>query len=61
MTIVTGDSDRLIVVDAHSGRFHRDVLHSRLTQLAGEGHMIHYTATEVVMKAIELAAKDASI
>ena len=60
VTIVTGDSDRLIDVDAHSGRFHRDVRHSRLIQLAEEGHMIHYTATEAVMKAIELASKDAS-
>jgi pimeloyl-ACP methyl ester carboxylesterase len=58
VTIITGDSDRLIDVAEHSLRLHNQMPHSRLISLPGEGHMIHYTATEAVMEAIELTARE---
>jgi pimeloyl-ACP methyl ester carboxylesterase len=58
VVIVAGDQDRLVDIDAQSNRLHRDVPQSRFHRVPGAGHMIHQTATGVVMSAINEAAAD---
>jgi pimeloyl-ACP methyl ester carboxylesterase len=57
VVIVAGDEDRLIDTDAQSARLHRDISQSRFHRVPGNGHMIHQTATGVVMSAIEEVAE----
>ena len=56
LVIVAGNEDRLADIDAQSARLHRDVLQSKFHRVAGTGHMIHQTATGVVMSAIDEVA-----
>ena len=58
VVIVAGDEDRLVDIDAQSTRLHRDVPQSKFHRVPGTGHMIHQTATGVVMSAINEAAED---
>jgi pimeloyl-ACP methyl ester carboxylesterase len=60
MVIVAGEEDRLVDIDTQSERLHHDVPQSRFHRVPGTGHMIHQTATGVVMSAIdEVAARSA--
>jgi len=62
LVIVAGDEDRLVDIDAQSARLHRDVPQSTFHRVPGTGHMIHQTATGVVMSAIdEVATAQASL
>jgi pimeloyl-ACP methyl ester carboxylesterase len=54
--IVAGEEDRLVDIDTQSERLHRDVPQSRFHRVPGTGHMIHQTATGVVMSAIDEVA-----
>lgn len=56
VVIVAGDEDRLIDIDKQSKRLHRDVPQSKFHRVPGTGHMVHQTATGVVMSAINEAA-----
>jgi pimeloyl-ACP methyl ester carboxylesterase len=56
--IVAGDEDRLVNIDAQSTRLHLDVPQSRFHRVPRTGHMIHQTATGVVMSAINEVAED---
>jgi pimeloyl-ACP methyl ester carboxylesterase len=56
VVIVAGDEDRLVDIDTQSQRLHRDVPQSRFHRVPGTGHMIHQTATGVVMSAIDEVA-----
>ena len=58
VVIVAGDEDRLVDIDAQSTRLHRDVPQSSFHRVPGTGHMIHQTATGVVMSAINEVAED---
>jgi pimeloyl-ACP methyl ester carboxylesterase len=60
VVIVAGDEDRLIDTDAQSARLHRDIAQSRFHRVPGNGHMIHQTATEIVMSAIDEVAEEAA-
>jgi pimeloyl-ACP methyl ester carboxylesterase len=51
--IFAGAADKVVDVDAHSKRLHRDVPHSRLTVVPGAGHMVHYAATKNIAAAVE--------
>jgi pimeloyl-ACP methyl ester carboxylesterase len=53
VVIVAGDEDRMVDIDAQSARLHGDIPQSRFQRVAGTGHMIHQTATAVVMSAID--------
>jgi pimeloyl-ACP methyl ester carboxylesterase len=57
VVIVAGDEDRLVDIDAQSTRLHRHVPQSRFHRVPGTGHMIHQTATGVVMSAINEVAE----
>ena len=56
MVIVAGEEDRLVDIDAQSARLHADVPQSSFHRVPGTGHMIHQTATGVVMSAIDEVA-----
>ena len=56
VVIIAGEEDRLIDIDKQSARLHRDVTHSTLHRVPGAGHMVHHTATDAVMGAIDEAA-----
>ena len=56
LVIVAGDEDRLVDIDAQSAQLHRDVPQSRFHRVPGTGHMIHQTATGVVMSAVDEVA-----
>jgi pimeloyl-ACP methyl ester carboxylesterase len=58
VVIVAGDEDRLVDIDAQSTRLRRDVPQSKFHRVPGTGHMIHQTATGVVMSAINEVAED---
>jgi hypothetical protein len=47
----------LIDIDEQSGRLHTDVPRSSFRRVSGAGHMVHQTATDDVMSAIEEAAR----
>jgi pimeloyl-ACP methyl ester carboxylesterase len=51
--IFAGAADKVVDVDAHSKRLHREVPHSRLTVVPGAGHMVHYAATKNIAAAVE--------
>jgi pimeloyl-ACP methyl ester carboxylesterase len=56
VVIVAGQEDRLIDTDKQSARLHEDVTHSTLHRVPGAGHMVHQTATDAVMAAIDEVA-----
>ena len=56
VVIVAGQEDRLIDIDKQSARLHEDVTHSTLHRVPGAGHMVHQTATDAVMGAVDEAA-----
>ena len=60
LVIVAGNEDRLVDIDAQSARLHREVPQSKFHRVAGTGHMIHQTATDVVMSAIDEVAQTRS-
>jgi pimeloyl-ACP methyl ester carboxylesterase len=62
VVIVAGEEDRLVDIDAQSARLHGDVPQSSFHRVPENGHMIHQTATDVVMSAInEVAAGERRI
>ncbi|WP_113888055.1 alpha/beta fold hydrolase [Roseiarcus fermentans] len=60
VAIVAGDEDRLVDVDAQSARLHGDIPQSTFHRVPGNGHMVHQTATDAVMSAIDEVARDGS-
>ena len=56
VVIIAGQEDRLIDIDKQSARLHADVTHSTLHRVPGAGHMVHQTATDAVMGAVDEAA-----
>ena len=57
LVIIAGEDDRLIDIDEQSGRLHAEVPQSALRRILGAGHMVHQTATDDVMLAIDEAAR----
>jgi pimeloyl-ACP methyl ester carboxylesterase len=55
VVIIAGEQDGLVDIDAQSARLHREVTHSKFRRVANTGHMVHQTATAVVMAAINEA------
>jgi pimeloyl-ACP methyl ester carboxylesterase len=56
VVIIVGAEDRLIDCEDQSARLHRQISHSVFHRIPGAGHMIHQTATEDVMAAVDEAA-----
>jgi pimeloyl-ACP methyl ester carboxylesterase len=57
VVIIAGEKDRLVDTDKQSARLHADLPQSTLHVVAGAGHMVHQTATQDVMDAIDEAAE----
>jgi pimeloyl-ACP methyl ester carboxylesterase len=58
VVIIAGDEDRLIDTDKQSARLHSDVSQSTFHRVPGTGHMVHQSATDEVMSAIDEIARD---
>ncbi|MDB5620682.1 MAG: alpha/beta hydrolase [Tardiphaga sp.] len=56
VVIIAGEDDRLIDIDKQSARLHSDICQSAFHRVAQNGHMIHQTATDQVMAAINKVA-----
>jgi pimeloyl-ACP methyl ester carboxylesterase len=56
IVIIAGEQDRLIDINKQSARLHRDITQSTLRRVPGVGHMVHQSATDAVMAAIDEAA-----
>ncbi len=57
--ILAGEDDRLIDIDAQSGRLHDEIKHSKMRRLPKAGHMIQQSDTADLMAAVvdEVAAE----
>ncbi|MGJ7512274.1 alpha/beta fold hydrolase [Variovorax sp. GT1P44] len=53
VTIIAGADDKVVDVDAHSTRLHRDVSQSKLVVVPGAGHMVHYADPRSVVAAVK--------
>lgn len=60
VVIIAGEEDRLVDIDDQSGRLHEDVPGSTFHRVPGVGHMVHQSAPEAVMAAIDEAARRAA-
>ena len=56
VAIIAGAEDRLVDAEDQSARLHGDIPQSSFHCIPGAGHMIHQTATDAVMSAIEKVA-----
>lgn len=56
VVIVAGAGDQIVDVERHALRLHKALPGSELRVIAGAGHMVHYSAPDDVMAAIETAA-----
>jgi len=56
--IVAGDQDQYVDFARHSARLQEDIRDSVLIRVPGNGHMIHYTAIQSVMDAIDRASAE---
>ena len=57
--IMAGGDDRIVDTDRQSARLHGVIGQSELRVLPGLGHMLHYFATDQVVRAIDAVAKRA--
>jgi len=55
VAIIAGEADQIVDTEAQSARLHRDVPQSTFDAVPGAGHMIHQTAPDRVMAAIQAA------
>ena len=55
VVIIAGEQDRLIDIDAQSARLHLEITQSKFRRVAHAGHMVHQSATALVMAAIDEA------
>lgn len=56
VAIVAGDIDPIVYTDIHSRAIARQLPHASLTVLPGIGHMVHDSATDAVVQAIDKVA-----
>jgi pimeloyl-ACP methyl ester carboxylesterase len=53
VAIIAGEDDKLIDTEKQSARLHQEVAQSTLHRVTGVGHMVHQSATDAVMAAID--------
>ncbi len=56
VAIVAGEEDRMVTARDQSARLHEEIPQSSFECLPGTGHMVHHTATQAVMAAVERVA-----
>ena len=52
VTIIAGDDDLVVDVEAHSKRLHRDLPASELVVVPETGHMVHYAVPQSIVDAV---------
>ena len=52
VTIIAGAADKVVDVEAHSKRLHRELPQSKLVVAPDTGHMVHYAVPESVIAAV---------
>jgi len=57
LVIVAGEEDQLVDIEKQSARLHHELPQSAMHRIPRTGHMVHQTATEAVMGAINEAAQ----
>jgi pimeloyl-ACP methyl ester carboxylesterase len=57
VVIIAGERDRVVDIDEQSARLHRELPQSKFMRVPGAGHMVHQTATNLVMSAISDAGE----
>ena len=60
VSIIAGEDDRLIDIDRQSSRLHDDISQSTFHRVSNNGHMVHQTATNAIMSAIDEVVQAAS-
>jgi pimeloyl-ACP methyl ester carboxylesterase len=55
VSIVSGTEDLIVDMESHSGRLHRELPQSELHVLPGTGHMAHYSAPDLIVRAVDNA------
>jgi pimeloyl-ACP methyl ester carboxylesterase len=55
VVIIAGDGDEVISTERQSARLHHELPNSRFHRISGVGHMVHQSATEDVLLAIDEA------
>ncbi len=53
VSIIAGEDDRLIDIEAQSARLSRDIRQSTLYRVLGAGHMVHQTSPDAVLSALD--------
>lgn len=53
VVIIDGDGDKMINLDRQPKRFHQEVPQSELVIVPGAGHMVHHTAPDKVVSAVD--------
>jgi pimeloyl-ACP methyl ester carboxylesterase len=59
VTIIAGEGDRVIDIDEQSARLHQELPHSHFYRVPAAGHMVHQTAPDAVMAAINDVERNA--
>ncbi len=57
IVIIAGEDDRLVDIDEQSARLHAELPRSTFHRISNTGHMVHHTATKIVMAAIDEASQ----
>ena len=53
VTLIAGAEDEIVDTADHSARLHRELPQSELHIIPGTGHMVHYKAPDLVVKAVD--------
>ena len=53
LTLIAGEEDLVVSVESQSARLHEELPHSELHVVPGTGHMAHYMAQDLVVKAVD--------
>lgn len=59
IALVAGQGDKVVDTDSQARRFHYEHPHTTLHIVEGCGHMVHHTAPDRVMAAVEEVGRDA--
>ena len=53
VTLIAGEEDLVVAIEGQSARLHDELPHSELHVVPGTGHMAHYVAQDLIVKAVD--------
>ncbi|AEG91725.1 alpha/beta fold hydrolase [Ramlibacter tataouinensis] len=59
VTLVAGEDDKVVDLQAHSSRLHRELPQSRMFAVPRTGHMAHHSARDLIVRALTGALQSA--